>query len=440
MITLADPFSDASPFVAYSYSYPHKMAHRHLKPVVPLDKAWHGEDRQALFLYVHLPFCECRCGFCNLFTVAQPSPEMVDAYLRQIECQASAIRQVISEAHFARFAVGGGTPTFLSERQLARLFDMVQNALGANLCDIPVSCEASPSTVTPTKLRLLVERGVDRISVGIQTFDDQGSKQLGRNQTVAAAHRAAEMALETGFPVLNLDLIYGIPGQSLQSWQRTLYAALEYRPQELYLYPLYVRAATLLGNRGARPNDDQLEAYRLARNILLEHGYQQYSFRMFRIADARVPEGPVYCCQADGMVGLGCGARSYTRKLHYSTEYAVSRTGVLEILDRFLRRDEASFRVADHGYHLDGEDQRRRFTILGLLLTEGLSISGYRKHFGSDLMDDLPQLCDLVRAGLAEQTSDRLRLTEEGIERSDTIGPWLYSRRVRNRIETYQCH
>lgn len=140
------------------------------------------------------------------------------------------------------------------------------------------------------------------------------------------------------------------------------------------------------------------------------------------------------------MVGLGCGARSYTRKLHYSTEYAVSRTGVLEILDRFLRRDEASFRVADHGYHLDGEDQRRRFTILGLLLTEGLSISGYRKHFGSDLMDDLPQLCDLVRAGLAEQTSDRLRLTEEGIERSDTIGPWLYSRRVRNRIETYQCH
>ncbi len=113
--------------------------------------------------------------------------------------------------------------------------------------------------------------------------------------------------------------------------------------------------------------------------------------------------------------------------------------GIRSILGEFLRRDERSFSHAEHGFRLDEEDQRRRFAILGLLMTEGLSLHAYRLHFKTDTLEDLPQLRHLLDRGLASLTGDRLRLTELGIERSDAVGPWLYSERVCRLMETHQC-
>ncbi len=439
MITSADPFSSSSPFVGYSYSYPHKTAHRRLAPHVPLAEAWREEQRDALFLYLHVPFCEHRCGFCNLFSLAAADNKTVAAYLGQLRRQATAIRDVLTDARFARIAVGGGTPTFFDVRQLDEMLDIVEHLTGASPHEVPMSCEASPATVTPDKLKLLRDRGVDRLSLGVQSFDDDELRRLGRPPCADQARRAIETVRSLGFPTLNVDLIYGTPDQSLDSWARTLREAVAHRPEEIYLYPLYVRESTGLGKLGTKPGTDRLEAYRLGRRLLLGSGYRQVSQRMFRSTPTAERTGPVYCCQADGMVGIGCGARSYTRRLHYSTEYAVVRPGIRSILGEFLRRDERSFSHAEHGFRLDEEDQRRRFAILGLLLTEGLSLHAYRLHFKTDTLDDLPQLRHLLDRGLARLTGDRLRLTELGIERSDAVGPWLYSERVCRLMETHQC-
>ena len=131
------------------------------------------------------------------------------------------------------------------------------------------------------------------------------------------------------------------------------------------------------------------------------------------------------------MLGLGCGARSYTADLHSSTAYAVGARGVREILAAWLRRDDAAFDVADYGFRLDGEEKRRRFVILSLLAaTCGLHRAAYRRRFGSEAFADLPELADLERHRLAATDGDRLVLTPAGVERSDTIGPWLHSARV----------
>lgn len=425
-----------NPLVAYVYSYPHKTAHRPLDPPVPLREAWAGERRDALFLYHHVPFCESRCGFCNLFSLARPGDELPERYLQQVRRQAERVRRAIPDARFARLAVGGGTPTLLGVEQLRRLLEIAE-AMGADPRAIPVSVEASPTTVTAEKLSLLREFGVSRLSLGVQAFDPRDSKSLGRAQSADDAHRAIRLAREAGFPVLNVDLIYGVPGQPIERWMAAVAETLEHAPEEIYLYPLYIRPFTGLGSKQMECEDRRIDCYRAARTLLLQSGYRQLSFRMFRSPNAPKEAGPVYRCQEDGMIGLGCGARSYTRRLHYSTPYAVARPAVQAVLGEFLARPEASFDAADHGIWLDDEDQRRRYAILSLLQCEGLSQADYRKRFGSDLMSDLPQVAELQRLGLVELCSDCVRLTEAGLERSDAIGPWLFSERVRRRMETY---
>ena len=170
------------PYVSYAYSYPHKTAYRRFNDPVPLKEAWATEATDALFLYLHVPFCEMRCGFCNLFTTANPREDAVTAYIDAIGRQAREVSSSLGKASFARMAIGGGTPTFLSPRELERLFDIAEQNFDCCLRDIPVSCETSPLTADEPRLRLLRERGIDRISIGVQSFVEVEAGAVGRSQ------------------------------------------------------------------------------------------------------------------------------------------------------------------------------------------------------------------------------------------------------------------
>jgi oxygen-independent coproporphyrinogen-3 oxidase len=459
-MTRLEAMLQGSPYAGYAYSYPHKTAYRPLRPPVPLDSLWAGERRDALFLYLHVPFCEMRCGFCNLFTTTHPSEDLEARYLEALRRQAREVREAVGPATVARLAVGGGTPTYLAPDALHALFDLAREYFGADPARIPTSVETSPATATPARLRVLRERGVDRVSIGVQSFVEAEVAAVGRAQRTAGVERALDCLCSAGFPKLNIDLMYGLPGQSLQSWLASLQAALRFAPEELYLYPLYVRPLTGIDRRAPTQDDLRIACYRAARNRLHEHGYTQLSMRMFqrpchREAENNKPQppprtpnpqsaiqnpqsdGPVYCCQEDGMLGLGCGARSYTRALHYSSEYAVGRAGVREILADYIARPDEAFAAADYGAELDGEEQRRRYVIKSLLRSEGLHLDGYRAWFGTGALDDLPELAELEPLGLARHQDARLCLTDTGLEVSDVIGPWLYSERARRLMESY---
>jgi oxygen-independent coproporphyrinogen III oxidase len=126
-----------TPYLAYSYAYPHKTAYRRLDTPVSLRELWADQRRDALFLYLHIPFCEMRCGFCNLFTTANPRGDLPGAYLDALRQQAQRTAQAIGPARYARLAIGGGTPTYLSADALQTLFDIAE-ALGADPLAIPV--------------------------------------------------------------------------------------------------------------------------------------------------------------------------------------------------------------------------------------------------------------------------------------------------------------
>src|SRR5262249_38195282 len=195
---------------------------------------WAEEPKRALELYVHVPFCAMRCGFCNLFTTVNPADDIVARMLSQLAVEAGAAADALGAAQFARIAVGGGTPTFLKPDQLDRMF-------AARPAQIATSVEASPETVTAEKLAVLAQRGVQRLSIGVQSFVDGEARVLGRPQHRARVEAALDLVAAAAFPTLNIDLIYGAAGQSVASWLASIDAALAWRPDEIFLYPLYVR-------------------------------------------------------------------------------------------------------------------------------------------------------------------------------------------------------
>ncbi|MEU8242570.1 STM4012 family radical SAM protein [Actinoplanes missouriensis] len=426
-----------SPYQGYLYAYPHKTAYRRLEPRPLLRDVWAGQDQSALFGYVHLPFCEMRCGFCNLFTRSNPPADQVTAYLDQLRIQAREIRESLSDdAAFSRIAIGGGTPTYLTAPELTSLFAIVSSVFGAR--GVPLSVETSPATATPDRLAVLAEHGTTRISMGVQSFLDSEARAAGRPQRLSEVQAAMQAIRDSRIPVLNVDLIYGIDGQTPETWQHSLTAALQWRPEELYLYPLYVRPLTGLGRRHVSRDDwdrQRLDLYRQAVEVLTAAGYAQHSMRQFRRADAPVPDGPDYCCQDDGMVGLGCGARSYTTELHYSFDYAVSVTEVRAVIDDYLSRPANDFRYAEIGFHLDAVEQRRRWLLKSLLRAEGVDAPAYAARFGSSFRSDFPQLTSLVDRGWLEPSLTRL--TADGLAHSDAVGPWLVSGPVRAAMESY---
>jgi coproporphyrinogen III oxidase-like Fe-S oxidoreductase len=443
-----------SPYRDYVYAYPHKTAYRPLRPPPPLREVWARERRDALFLYLHVPFCEMRCGFCNLFTQSLPAAELPGAYLDALGRQAAVVGDALGDdTGYAQAAVGGGTPTYLGPDQLNRLFDIAEGVLGVRLGAIPMSVETSPATATADRLRVLRERGATRVSIGVQSFLEAENRQVGRPQRRAEVEQALTAIRAAGVPVLNIDLMYGIDGQTGGTWRASLDAALSHRPEELYLYPLYVRPLTGLGRRRRRsrstrssaqvswtPWDDQrMRRYREGREHLLAAGYEQVSMRMFRLPGSRVA-GPAYCCQDDGMVGLGSGARSYSTALHYSFDYAVGSGSVKSIVADFLGRPAHAFATAEIGFWLDGEEQRRRWLLKSLLRTEGVDLLAYRRRFGTSLASDFPELERLGELGWLEGVGSdgRLRLTAEGLAFSDRIGPWLFSDGVRAAMSAWE--
>ncbi len=203
----SDELLTGSPYQGYTYAYPHKTAYRPLPAAEALSRVWAEEKRNALFLYIHVPFCEMRCGFCNLFTQARPREDFIAGYLRTLRRQAERVAGAIGVARYARFAVGGGTPTQLDFSDLKELLTIASSVMGADPRGIPTSVEASPETTTFEKMALLKEHGVTRLSLGVQSFIEAEVRAAGRPQKTVKVHSALETIRRADLPTLNIDLI-----------------------------------------------------------------------------------------------------------------------------------------------------------------------------------------------------------------------------------------
>ena len=429
----------ASPYTGYAYAYPHKTAYRPLAPAQNIADIWRDEPREGVGVYVHIPFCEMRCGFCNLFTVANAKDDGVTAFLAALYREAETVAATAGPLAPASLTLGGGTPTYLPAHALADLLDHIARQFSISLATTPSLVETSPATATGDRLDVLIERGISRISIGVQSFLAAETKSLGRPQDVKDLIAALDRIRARTFQNLNIDLIYGSAAQTPQSWLQSLRMALSWAPEEIFLYPLYVRPLTGLHGRAQTFDNHRRALYRAGRDYLLSEGYSQLSMRMFRRGAAHNAAGSATGEAGDvhsGVIGLGAGARSRTRGLHYSGRYAVGRAAALSIIKNYCETED--FSQVHHGFALDRGEQMRRTILLDVLSAAGLDITAFETRYGCSPSAVLAELTPLLELGMLEHSGGRLRPTATGLEHADAMGPLLVSSNVEARMAAFE--
>ena len=416
-----------SRYVSYMYSYPHKTAYRTLTPPVSLSPYLERLEGREASLYFHIPFCAHKCGYCNLFSQQCCDAERISLYLHTMRRQAEQLSVAAQGLKFTSFAVGGGTPLILDEGQLEELFCLAE-LFGVHPSRVFTSVETSPEYTQKSVLRQLRARGVERLSMGVQSFNETELKKLKRRPGLGTVVGALENIVEAGFPQFNLDLIYGIEGQTVESFMRSLNTALTYRPNELFIYPLYVRPGTRINVRST--DDIGYAIYKSARELLVGQGFVQTSMRRFVRRETTETE---FSCGDEVMLSCGAGGRSYLGNLHYATPYAVRQQAIADEIGHYIRTTD--FMTAANGFLLSTEEMQIRFIIKNLMYHRGVDLAEYEKRFGEK--PDRNLFREFTDRGWIEETGRIVRLTEEGMAYSDYIGQAFIPPAVRKLMSEY---
>lgn len=364
-------------------------------------------DASGIALYIHIPFCRAKCAYCDFNSYAGLEA-LFDDYAAAV-CQ--EMRQA-GPAQVRTIYVGGGTPTVLPPSHIARILHETRDAFEVSP-DAEVSIEANPGTVTYAALGELVAQGVNRLSLGIQSFDERELHLLGRIHSASGAIQAVHAARRAGFGNVNLDLLYGLPGQSLSSWRTSLERALDLAPDHLSLYALTIEqdtplATAIAGGKLPDPDPDlAADMCELAQEFLQSAGFLHYEISNW----ARTPR---FLCQHnltywrnEPYLGIGAGAHSWRAGQRWSN--TASPAGyVAQVLGG--RRPVAT-QEAIHPALEMGETM-----IMGLrLLDEGVTFERFRQRFDLDLeLEFANALQELAQLGLICTDQERVRLSQRG--------------------------
>ena len=350
-------------------------------------------------LYVHVPFCLTRCGYCDFNTYAgldHLANPYVEALAREAELAAPAWRSL----GFRSIFFGGGTPTTLPAPILLALLERLRSTFAVER-DAEVTVEANPDTIDQTYLEVLREGGVTRLSIGVQSFDPTVLQALERIHSPESARLAFGAARRAGFDDVNLDLIYGAHGETLDAWQRTLVEAVERRPEHLSCYALTIEPATQLGRRvwaGALPAPDpdaQAEMYDAACVMLRQAGYEHYEVSNWALPGHRCVHNVGYW-EGRPYLGLGAGAHSYRDGRRWWN---------VRPPHQYLDLVGAAALPVGGEEQLTAEEQRLEALLLGLRVSDGVP---------AGLLDP-NRLAFLVSDGLAQRRHGRVALTDRGM-------------------------
>jgi oxygen-independent coproporphyrinogen-3 oxidase len=419
----------------YVYSYPSKRAYRPVDPPMTLDEAWAGHHGP-LNLYIHIPFCGYRCSFCTLFLTTTHKADLVDRYVASLQRQLDMHAELLPDAQVVSVYIGGGTPTTLTPAQFDALFSSLRATFPERAPDAEISVEGSPDTMRKDLLVALRDLGVNRISMGVQTLDPQEAERAGRRYPIERVGEAAELIASIGFANVNYDLIYGLEGQTRETWLYSLHGTLAFAPDTVTLYPIVFRPLTVIERRSDRSAGaflDNAEKYRMyddAVEILDGLGFRQNTFVRFsrRQVDGLLQEAADF--GGVPLLGLGAGSRSYSPKLHYSTDFAVRSQSTNAIIEGFVSHRHETTETPQIGFTMDQEETRRRYCILNLSLGR-LSRSSYERQFGSSLDEWSEEIDALVDAGCADREAEgTVVLTRNGFKYSNVIATLFQSEAV----------
>jgi oxygen-independent coproporphyrinogen-3 oxidase len=363
-------------------------------------------------LYVHVPFCLHRCGYCD-FTLVADQDDLVPAYL---EALGNELDRLDGEYEVDTIFIGGGTPTHLSIEQLERLASLLFGRFTLTSGG-EFSVEANPDGLSNEVMKTLSDLGVNRLSLGVQSFDADVLQTLERQHTAADAQDVVCRAVDA-FESVSLDLIFGVPGQTFDSWDATLEAARQFSISHVSTYGLTFEKGTDFyqrlqrGHIHAIPDDLERDMYAAAISQFGSAGMPQYEISNFARRGSECRHNMVYW-QAQEYFAFGPGAARYVNGVRSTNARNVSRW-----INCWLTGKVALQEVEQ----LSGREKIREAIFLGLRLVDGIDITNFRDRFGTDVVDVARFSAQQHLAdGLLAITEGHLRLTLEGRFLADTV-------------------
>lgn len=380
----------------------------------------------AFSLYCHIPFCKQRCHYCDFVTTAGQLNHLED-YIDAMSREISMLAQVWgNKLPIHTLFFGGGTPSLVSIELYSKLFDTFERVCNFT-SNIEISLEANPGTVNQTYLKLLRQIGFNRISLGAQSVHAEELKLLGRIHNAAQIKQAVEWSSLAGFENLNLDLMFGLPRQTLSTWQETLDTILDLKPEHISMYALTLEEGTPLAKRvteGEIPQPDEdlaASMYELAMAELFEKGFEQYEISNW----ATVREGRLMACRHNlqywrngPYLGLGAGAHGFAAGSRL--ENTPNLETYIMKMNNETRLDFPRSQATINLIPINTWDEIQETMMLGLRLTgEGVGEIAFQTRFGRSLEAVFPQeIKRLLARGLLEWGQNDqgrcLRLTQSG--------------------------
>lgn len=463
-------YNDARAFIShvvnarelgYVYTFPDKRAYSPIdNPEKFIKNAWDGYEGK-LGLYVHTPFCTPKpppdnilqemhdkgvptegrdhlCGYCNLFTTIVGG--MPRGYTNDVVEETNLYKELFRGRTLEASSVyfGGGTPTMLSTEDLRRTYGVLESIVGSFPEGIEKAIETSPDLVDRMKLKAIKDIGFNRVSVGVQTFNEGVLHYTGRNYDPRLGYQAVRDALEIGFKNVNADIIVGLPSSTKDTFLEDIRVISELSPHTVTLYQDMTRPLTrfhkmeAIGSLSSVLPDEIYTWTEMADKLLIADGYERQSLTAWGKDGGGYRQGEnIY--KGIPILGIGAGARSHAPNGHYSTEYTVSTQLANYLIGKWRESVRRGEFPAIHGIEMTPDLKLREKVVLGLMSPEGISALSLRGKFSIELQA-------LQDAGMIHKTEERWKYTEMGKAYSGALATLFFGKEISEKLELYDHH
>ena len=372
---------------------------------------------ETISIYIHIPLCVKKCAYCDFASFAGRMAQR-ESYVRAVCCELRTQAAFFGRRWVKTVFFGGGTPTLLTGAQVQEIMDTLREGFEL-LPDAEITMEGNPGTLTKENLSAYRQAGVNRLSLGVQSMDDGLLAAVGRIHTAQQAREAVAMARAAGFGNLNLDLMYGLPGQTAAQWQQTLEAAIALSPEHLSCYSLILEEGTQLydqvetGTCAPLPDEDAVCAMdEITQNLTCAAGYAQYEVSNYAKPGRACRHNIVYwACEPYLGVGLSAHSDMDGRRFYNPSDWA----------DYMRMAESGTAERAQEGGNTR-EDRMFERMMMGLRQTQGVDCARFASDFGAFPEDVWPkQIARMKRDDLLIRDGDRLRLTARGMQVMNSV-------------------
>ena len=364
-------------------------------------------NKKEIGLYIHIPFCAHKCDYCDFISFANKE-DKVEQYIKQLKEEINQER--LEQYKITTIYIGGGTPSFIKSKDIVEILKLINKEDTEE-----ITIEINPGTVTKEKLQDYYNAGINRLSIGLQSTDNNILKQIGRIHTYEQFLETYNLARDVGFTNINIDLMIGLPNQELSNLEQSLEKIIELKPQHISVYSLILEEGTKLEKQvrnGLLKLPDEIKErkmYWLVKNKLEEAGYKHYEISNFAKEGFEAKHNS-NCWEQKEYIGVGLAAHSYINKIRYS-----NTNNLQEYLNN-IKNNRTIHELQDE------EMQRKEYILLGLRKIEGVNIQKFKHKFiENPIYLYREELNKLFTNNLIEIDANYIKLTKKGIDLANLV-------------------